>query len=361
MTWLRHWLVCGGLLVTLAADPANFDQIKNYYQTREAVASRFFSKPNKIFHVYVMNRELLQDDNMSDNQDPQINLARGMYRQFVKRLESKGCSVHPVFMGNKGINWDVADVILVIKSTWVTTTLGYLQAQRDVVINDVELDYQIYIPEVYGKDPVADVVIRQTLPNSSYSQKSAENLFAEKLKQVYAWQDNDRLLEYLKGDLAEKPFILGRLTLYPDDAVAARLLALSDWSHEQAMLIWQNDIQGLVAAKNLYPFSTALSKLVYKYAIDIVDLRTRVDLLSYLYVAGYKDIQYLLNDILSQATDVETIEEVDAAIRISAFSGDKETLEHLSRIQGVLEEEQPSATLTRGQLKKAIAVLGNRF
>jgi hypothetical protein len=77
-------------------------------------------------------------------------------------------------------------------------------------------------------------------------------------------------------------------------------------------------------------------------------------------VAGFKDLQYLLNDILAQASDVESIEQAEAAIRISGFAGDKETLEHLSRIQDVLEDEKPNA-LVRGQLKKAIAILEKRF
>lgn len=192
-----------------------------------ADTSRFSSSQGKIFHVYVTNRNLSQREGVYHLEPTQINLALTLYHQYEKRLQLKGCSAKPQLFETSQIAFDKADVIIVIKSTWISSSRGYYASQRNANFYDVEVDYQLFIPRVYGSEPVADYAVRQTLSSKLFTAKSVTKEFADRLSQLYAWQSNDRLLDYLNGNRAQKSFILGRLTLHPDDDVAIKLLALS--------------------------------------------------------------------------------------------------------------------------------------
>ena len=228
MVWLKHWLVGGLLLFSFSVDALD---------NRQSLASEFFLKSNKVFHVYVFSRELRLDDGVYKNQPIKINLAQNLYRQFSKRLEIKKSSVKPILIKKQTIDWSAADVVIVIRSMWVSTKRGYLPVQNNPDIQEIEVNYQLFIPSVYGKEPVADYAIRTTLPHTLFTDKSVTQIFADKLNQLYPWLRNYRVLNYLNGDITEQSFIEGHLFARTDDNVAAKLLALSAWNKTQTFLI----------------------------------------------------------------------------------------------------------------------------
>ncbi len=205
----------GAVLVTLSVGAVNLEE------------NHFFTKPNKIFYVYVVNRELIQNEGVYHQEPTNINLALELYRQFERRLQKKGCSVKPILVETSNITFNEADIILVIRSTFISSLRGYYPLQKNGNFKDVELDLELFIPKVFGTKPVADYYIRQTLPRTLMTEKSVTKEFAGRLSRLYIWQSNERLLNYLNGDIDERSFILGRLILHPDDEVARKLLELS--------------------------------------------------------------------------------------------------------------------------------------
>ncbi len=215
MKGFRYGCVWGLVLFTLSAGAVVPD------------ASRFFSAKGKIFHVYVVDRNLTQREGVYRQEPTQINLALVLYHQYEKRLQLKGCTAKPKLFETPRIAFDKADVIIVIRSTWISSSREYYASQRNAKFYDIEVDYQLYIPRVYGSAPVADYAVRQTLSSKQFTAKSVTKEFSDRLSQLYAWQSNDRLLDYLNGDMTQKSFIRGRLTLHPDDDVAVKLSTLS--------------------------------------------------------------------------------------------------------------------------------------
>ena len=97
MKGFRYGCVWGLVLFTLSAGAVVPD------------ASRFFSAKGKIFHVYVVDRNLTQREGVYRQEPTQINLALVLYHQYEKRLQLKGCTAKPKLFETPRIAFDKAD------------------------------------------------------------------------------------------------------------------------------------------------------------------------------------------------------------------------------------------------------------
>ena len=193
------------------------------------------------------------------------------------------------------------------------------------------VNYRIYLPAVYGMEPVGTFFVKERIENQAYNSKNAVNLLLSKFSSEYAWADASILMDYLRGDIRQQAFFKGKLVANGQDVFAARLLALSDWNATLKQLTQNACSETLIKAQILAPFSEQLSELVYDYAKHEPELKAKINLICYLYIAGFAQLTDLINEVLSEQKDLE-----DLSIMMP-----------LVRLSGRIREQRDPGTLTR--------------
>ena len=208
------------------------------------------------------------------------------------------------------------------------------------------VNYRIYLPAVYGMEPVGTFFVKERIENQAYNSKNAVNLLLSKFSSEYAWADASILMDYLRGDIRQQAFFKGKLVANGQDVFAARLLALSDWNATLKQLTQNACSETLIKAQILAPFSEQLSELVYDYAKHEPELKAKINLICYLYIAGFAQLTDLINEVLSEQKDLEDLSIMTAS---QAFGANRERDPGtLTRIWNGLPTETSNRTIQNG-------------
>ncbi len=319
-----------------------FNTLKNFYISRKTVAESFFNKKNKKIVFYLINNEMNETQEATVKNRPKYNLGDSILKNLrakIKPLKELNVSTFV----NKSVSYEDADIIIVLKVDLSTSKKNYLQYQNNINMVELNLNYQIYIPAVYNKEPVSDVYIKETLANRQYNNKSLVDLMLLKLQDYYAWGKFPEIIHYLSGEKSYKKLFDNKYAINNDDVFAIKLLALADWNNLQSNLLREGHVDGLMDANILYPFSKLLSSAVFARTKEMYDVKEKAKYLNYLYVANYLDLLDLLNDVLSQISNVSQVTYIGPILLVASSYGNSETVGYLTRIRELILDDPTPA------------------
>lgn len=253
-----------------------------------------------------------------------------------------------------------SDIKIVISCEKIAPSPDH-KKQADKTDTEWTVNYQVFLPAVYGKEPVGNFFVKEKIANRLYTPNNALNLLLSKLSEEYAWKEVKSLVEYLQGDTRFQPYLRGRLATNGQDIFAARLLALSDWKALLAELTNKTLTETLIKSGVMAPFSENLSEKIYAYAKEESELKEKIELISYLYVAGFSGITDLINEVLSEQKDFKEIGSIQPIVSISGQLGNNETREHLMRLWEDIPKETPDKRIQnfRDTLAASLKALSN--
>ncbi len=322
--------------------------MKIQYESREAIARNFFNKPNKTICIVAIDKEFSQTNRELHRLKTSQAMAEQLSIHLSKKIPAKQRRTIKFIIDKEG-KTDLppvsADVVIVISSEKISTYFDEPAPQKHEETAEWTVNYRIYLPAVYGMEPVGTFFVKERIENQAYNSKNAVNLLLSKFSSEYAWADASILMDYLRGDIRQQAFFKGKLVANGQDVFAARLLALSDWNATLKQLTQNACSETLIKAQILAPFSEQLSELVYDYAKHEPELKAKINLICYLYIAGFAQLTDLINEVLSEQKDLEDLSIMMPLVRLSGRIGNNETLEHLTRIWNGLPTETSNRTI----------------
>ncbi|MDD5456554.1 MAG: hypothetical protein PHV30_05925 [Candidatus Margulisbacteria bacterium] len=329
------------------ARPAEFfSELDSFYKLRPESLKEFYNKPNKKMVFYVQNKDQGANDKLW------YKLRACEITDELKQIFSQKVTTAKTAITYKNgtgpvINLTDGDIIVVLDCEVVSTAIEYMGSQVSTAILDLNLSYRIYLPEVFGRDPVGNFFIKESFTNKTMQCQKLLSLLKDKLQKIYAWEDIGTILKYLDGKSDLSHFLKIKWNQNPDDIFALKLLTLTRPAEIQKELLQNGRYEELIKTSMLSPYDKQLGSGLERYIADNGRYLEKVSILYYLYINKYPDLQNLLNDILAETDTREKLEYIGPALYLCTVFGNDETLEYLKKIYFNMVEINP------GLLKKS--------
>lgn len=336
--------------------------LKNYYKLKMDLFNSFYSSKKKKIATYAYYREIINEtDKGTIETFSEKNVADIIYESLKSRISTDNNAENSIQIKHNGSKYkelyEEEDVSIILN---VELSIPEHIKSRDVL--DLNINFQIYLSGIYFEKPIIDIYIRESFVNSQHNYNQAIEKIIKELEKNYEWRDINFIIKYLAGSQNYVNTLISRIENNADDYFAIKLLAISNWKFLQEKLLKENNAEGLIRANLMYPFSEEQSASIYQYAANVYEIRTKIKLLSYLGSAGYTELVFLLNEVLSEIDDIQLFELIGPILYMAKKYGDDETLEHLYLLQEMVfdyddEVEQPFVAL----LNSVVPILERKY